>query len=79
MAHKMAGAIPHDPTLPKGGFNESIRVAPALKSFAGSCNACTNGRYNLDDQNQPLVTEVHLRGLSFRLCAHCHEILKGKL
>lgn len=41
-------------------------------SYAGSCNACR-------DRNHRMVSEITLRGLSFRLCARCEGVLKKML
>ena len=61
-------------------LNEAIRVNHAApKSWTGSCNACTNGQYTLNDKNEPLVTNVDLRGMSFRLCERCRAQLKAML
>lgn len=79
MAHPMAGAVPHDPDLPLARQYDGIRVRAGLKTNEGSCNACTNGQYTLNDNNMPMVTSVNLRGLNFRLCERCRQLLKEQL
>ena len=79
MNKAMAGAIPHDPDLPLARYIASIEVRPGVMVNEGSCNACTNGHYTLDELNRPMVTVVSLRGLTFRLCAACLAKLKEQL
>ena len=75
MAHRMSNA-PVVP-IPVGAIrqHEGIRVNPkADRVMVGSCNACTTITKNPDAYTH--VTEVHLRGLSLRLCPACCSILK---
>ncbi len=60
-------------------LNTAIRAGRGLRSSLGSCNGCSNGRYELNDKGEPLVLEVALRQLTFRLCANCAQLLKGQL
>jgi len=60
-------------------LNTAIRAGKGPRSSLGSCNGCTNGRYELNDKGEPLVMEVTLRQLTFRLCANCAQLLKGQL
>lgn len=70
-----------DPSWQGVSLNEAIRVNKhADRLSAGSCNACTNGVYATNvDNGKDMVTEVQLRGMSFRLCVQCRVILKGLL
>ena len=55
-------------------MNEQIRVSNDCdKAQIGSCNACT------DRDSYEKVTEVQLRGMSFRLCDRCKVELVGLL
>jgi hypothetical protein len=50
-----------------------ITVARRPRMEVGSCNACTSRR------DEDMVTQVTLRGMSFRLCSVCGPKLKGWL
>ena len=57
---------------------EGIRVMKNLnRLYTGSCNACTSISKNPNAYDK--VTEVHLRGMSIRLCPSCHQLLKKAL
>lgn len=56
-------------------LNEQIKVSQQLASSVGSCNACAWS----PKPASATVVEVHLRGLAFRLCSPCAEILKAML
>ena len=57
----------------KVSVNEAIKVQHGLdRAWQGSCNACTTRDYDT-------VTNVDLRGVSFRLCDPCRKILKAAL
>lgn len=60
-------------------LNEAMKVQTQSRLSAGSCNACTNGQYLTDKSGEDVVTEVMLRGLTFRLCNSCKKNLKGLL
>ena len=60
-------------------LNDALRVSQGDKLMLGSCNACTKGQYVLDNESKPTVTNVDLRGLSFRLCERCRQQLKAML
>jgi hypothetical protein len=52
---------------------ETIKVTRnAPRMMYGSCNACTNREGNT-------VTNIDLRGMSFRLCDGCRKSLKKAL
>lgn len=58
--------------------NQGITVTPNQdRLMAGSCNACTD--VSRDRNAYETVTEVDLRGLSFRLCDRCRVKLKELL
>lgn len=52
------------------GTNPDLRATWCRADQAGSCNACS-------DRSAVEVCEVHLRGLSFRLCPACKDQLQG--
>jgi len=80
MARQMAKASTGVPPDWEGvSLNEAIRVSRANKAWTGSCNACTNGQYELGADGEAVVTNVDLRGMSFRLCARCRGQLKAML
>ena len=61
--------------IPVGAFRvqEKITVSTNVpREQYGSCNACTN-------REGDTVTNVDLRGMSFRLCDPCRRILKNAL
>lgn len=61
--------------IPVGAIRvqETIRVTKrASRQLFGSCNACTN-------RDGDTVTNIDLRGMSFRLCNGCRVILKKAL
>lgn len=58
-------------------LNEQIQVHKKVdRKIHGSCNACTSFTQLIEYDT---VTEVHLRGMSFRLCPACRKTLKGLL
>lgn len=73
MPHPMATAH----TAPLGmqvSLNEAIAVSKDIdRRHAGSCNGCTSSTQASEYET---VTEVQLRGLSFRLCPVCARTLK---
>lgn len=75
MANQMAGAHIPDHDI-EAKLNEHIHVRKVDRSLAGSCNACTP---QTQAQEYDQVTEVHLRGLSVRLCTSCKAKLKKLL
>lgn len=73
MANQMKDAVTTE--IPAGAIRvqEVIKVTKrADRLLYGSCNACT-------DRVGDTVTNVDLRGTSFRLCDPCRKILKAAL
>lgn len=73
MHKSMASAHTVDHSM-KVNFNEVIEARKGLdRRHAGSCNACTPFT---QVEDYTTVTEVQLRGLTFRLCPACGHKLK---
>ena len=51
-----------------------MELARKDRREAGSCNACRESKYKVDE-----VLEVRLQTLTFRLCPACEKELKRRL
>jgi len=74
----MKDAMKRTRSLKPIGLNtDSILVRLEFVRNAGSCNACSGERVKKAYDNDEVITEVHVRGLSFRLCDyHKKEMIK---
>lgn len=73
MGNSMKDAVVTE--IPVGAIRvqEVVRVTKRADRLTyGSCNACTN-------RDCDTVTNVDLRGMSFRLCDPCRKVLKKAL
>ncbi len=78
MTHPMAGATREFPEEVIARHREGIRVLKKQdRHLVGSCNACTT--INILPTAYDMVTEVHLRAMSIRLCPTCRDVLKKAL
>ena len=73
MGNEMKSAVTVEIPIGVICVQETIKVTHnAPRAMYGSCNACTS-------REGATVTNIDLRGLSFRLCDPCRKILKKAL